>query len=123
MKQRSQPTKQPTNQPRGRIQVAGRRILELFGIPIIHERIVVDLDGEVLVTRGSWNRLRRRVKDRDNSTCQYCGRIVEKGTVDHVLPLAQGGTDELDNLVWACKGCNGSKGNRTPKQWKGGQGG
>lgn len=102
------------------IQVAGRRILELFGRVILRERIIIDLDGEVLVTRGSWHRLRRRVKDRDKATCKYCGRVVEEGTVDHVLPLAQGGTDHLDNLVWACQKCNGEKGNRTPKQWKGG---
>ena len=32
--------------------------------------------------------------------------------IDHVLAVANGGTDELDNLVVACAACNISKGDR-----------
>ncbi len=34
-------------------------------------------------------------------------------TVDHVLPISRGGTNDLDNLVLACQPCNVSKGNST----------
>ena len=37
--------------------------------------------------------------------------------VDHVIPRAQGGTDELDNLVTACPPCNLAKYDRTPVEW------
>ena len=34
-------------------------------------------------------------------------------TVDHVIPISKGGTDEDFNLVAACQKCNYSKNNRT----------
>jgi len=34
-------------------------------------------------------------------------------TVDHVIPLAQGGSDTLDNLALACFHCNRRKADRT----------
>lgn len=30
-------------------------------------------------------------------------------TVDHIIPIAKGGTDEPENLLTACKRCNYSK--------------
>jgi hypothetical protein len=57
------------------------------------------------------------VKARDNETCQYCGRCDPDGEVDHVLPLSRGGFDALENLVCACRECNGQKGNKTPREW------
>lgn len=41
--------------------------------------------------------------------CSYCGKLPAMG-VDHVLPLARGGTNALANLVAACLPCNQSKG-------------
>ena len=37
-------------------------------------------------------------------------------TYDHVIPRAQGGRTEWENIVTACYGCNARKGNRTPDQ-------
>lgn len=53
------------------------------------------------------------VFERDEFTCQYCGRNV-KGhkvvlVVDHVNPKKRGGEDALDNLVTACVQCNSGK--------------
>ena len=57
---------------------------------------------------------RRGVLVRDKHTCAYCrGRAT---TIDHVLPKAQGGRDEWENLVAACASCNGFKADRTPQQ-------
>lgn len=50
--------------------------------------------------------------------CVYCGRSAD--TLDHVVPLAQGGRHSIRNLVPACGSCNSKKGNRTPEQWKSG---
>ncbi len=44
--------------------------------------------------------------------CVYCGDPSEH--MDHVIPLARGGTHEIDNLVPACKACNLSKGSKLP---------
>jgi len=65
---------------------------------------------------------RRAIYKRDDYTCQYCGRQAPKDiapdelSIDHVLPRAQGGTTEWDNVVLACLACNRKKDNRTPEQ-------
>jgi hypothetical protein len=33
-------------------------------------------------------------------------------TVDHIIPVSMGGTDEIENLVPCCRVCNSKKGNR-----------
>lgn len=55
--------------------------------------------------------LRFQVLRRDNHTCRYCGATAPdaKITVDHVVPVALGGTDTADNLVAACSDCNAGK--------------
>ena len=40
--------------------------------------------------------------------CAYCGE-AKKLTRDHKLPLSRGGTDDITNLVPACKSCNSKK--------------
>ena len=37
-------------------------------------------------------------------------------TVDHVVPLCQGGSTTWQNLVGCCLTCNQAKGGRTPEQ-------
>ena len=80
--------------------------------------------------------VRRLVYERDGFTCQICGvetldprlagrervmggrtvRVLTQSEVDrirevdHVVPLARGGTDELENLQVACHRCNRLKG-------------
>lgn len=48
---------------------------------------------------------------RDSFTCQYCGATPPTVTleVDHIHPIAQGGIDDIDNLVTACFNCNRGK--------------
>src|SRR5690606_24701270 len=50
-----------------------------------------------------WRRLVEAVKRRDKYTCQACGRVTEDGECDHIVPLSQGGTDDLSNLQWLCR--------------------
>lgn len=40
--------------------------------------------------------------------CRYCGE--PGGTVDHIIPRAQGGTDSVRSLTAACASCNTRKG-------------
>jgi len=55
---------------------------------------------------------------RDHHTCQYCGGKFNKThlTLDHVIPVVQGGQKSWQNIVTACKQCNQRKGGRTPAQ-------
>jgi hypothetical protein len=55
---------------------------------------------------------RWQVFARDSFTCRYCGKrppdiILE---ADHKTSVAQGGKDELENLITACLECNRGKG-------------
>ena len=43
-------------------------------------------------------------------TCFYCAKAITEMTVDHVEPVARGGSDALQNLVISCKPCNSKKG-------------
>lgn len=44
--------------------------------------------------------------------CVYCG-ATDRLTVDHMIPLARGGTNWPANLVPACETCNGRKHTKT----------
>jgi 5-methylcytosine-specific restriction endonuclease McrA len=48
--------------------------------------------------------------------CHYCGG--EACELDHVVPVSRGGLHDVDNVVPACRGCNASKGARTPEEWQ-----
>jgi 5-methylcytosine-specific restriction endonuclease McrA len=56
---------------------------------------------------------------RDNSTCYLCGRRVAKKSlqIDHVYPLARGGSHTYDNLRVACAACNGRKNTLTLEEF------
>jgi|SRR5580704_6389200 hypothetical protein len=59
--------------------------------------------------------LRDAVLLRDDFACVYCGTTggVGRGvvlTIDHVVPLYFGGSDDPSNLVTACDLCNWMKG-------------
>lgn len=55
---------------------------------------------------------------RDRHQCQYCGVHFPKSqlTLDHVIPVVQGGRKSWENIVTSCKPCNQRKGGRTPPQ-------
>ncbi len=61
---------------------------------------------------------RRNVLLRDSYRCQYCGEQFTPAllTLDHVIPLSQGGKTQWDNVVTACKACNIKKANRRPSE-------
>lgn len=61
---------------------------------------------------------RRGVFYRDNYTCGYCERKFKTSdlTLDHIVPVCQGGDKNWENIISACHKCNTKKGGRTPSQ-------
>lgn len=61
-------------------------------------------------------RTRFEIMRRDDYTCRYCRSKENALTIDHVVPVALGGTDHPDNLVAACAACNSGKGSTGPAE-------
>lgn len=62
-----------------------------------------------------WTRLRQQAMTRDRRLCQPClhaGRVTPATEVDHIVPKAKGGTDEMGNLQAICGPCHVEKGLR-----------
>lgn len=53
---------------------------------------------------------------RDRSACVYCAAAISEETfvLDHLLPVARGGTNRKHNLVAACELCNRRRGELEP---------
>jgi hypothetical protein len=66
------------------------------------------------ITKG----LRFSVFARDGFTCRYCGRQADTVplVVDHMVPVAAGGTNDIENLITACETCNQGKAAKTLDQ-------
>ena len=60
---------------------------------------------------SDWDSRRKRVRERDNHTCQNCGRKGgSSGSVNlevhHIVPVRNGGSHRTGNLRTLCKGCH-----------------
>lgn len=64
-------------------------------------------------TLDQWINLKREYGDR----CAYCGKIGEM-TRDHIVPLSKGGSNDIKNLIPACRSCNSSKKDKTLEVWR-----
>lgn len=94
--------------------------------------VVMDNDVEVNFTpenkRKENDKCRRKifsVTDRKNiyrktsGHCYLCGEFVDFDLfeIEHMVPLAKGGTNELDNLFCSCHCCNTMKNSIYPKDF------
>lgn len=54
--------------------------------------------------------VRRYLLDMSGSQCANCGNTCCSPHIDHKLPVALGGSDDIDNLQVLCASCNLHKG-------------
>ena len=61
--------------------------------------------------------VRGQIRERAQNRCGYCQSpqqyVLGLLELDHIIPIAKGGTDAEDNLWLACRLCNGFKGTQT----------
>lgn len=59
---------------------------------------------------------RSRVWNKKAHECHWCGIALtfETMTLDHVIPISKGGSNQLGNLVPSCFACNNAKGDLDP---------
>ena len=55
----------------------------------------------------------RALWEKQHQRCAYCKIKLTPRTLDHIIPLSKGGTNNPDNLAWVCKPCNSRKGTRS----------
>lgn len=55
-----------------------------------------------------WRKLRRVCLDRDHYTCQRCDKRMKAADLQahHLIPRAEGGPDDLPNLLTLCNPCH-----------------
>lgn len=87
-----------------RFCTAKRRALKYGNTPIAE-----------LLTEAQW----RDILDEYRHRCAYCGKKVDKLTIDHVVALSKGGEHSASNVVPACLHCNCAKGAKTTEEWVG----
>lgn len=66
---------------------------------------------------GVYKTAKNEIRRLYQQPCLYCGSR-ENITLDHVIPLARGGTHSIGNLVPACRPCNVSKHTKTIMEWR-----
>ena len=57
----------------------------------------------------------REILKAAKQVCKQCG-TMEKLTVDHIVPLAAGGTNEASNLQFLCVDCQNKRHGHIPKR-------
>jgi len=57
-----------------------------------------------------------KIKLQSGPICNYCGS-KENLSLDHIFPQKYGGQDNAENLIFACKSCNSSKGKKDLMEW------
>ena len=61
--------------------------------------------------RGISRELREKIYARDGRNCIECGKTNWKLTIDHLIPIDKGGTNDEWNLATMCEKCNSEKSN------------
>lgn len=69
---------------------------------------------ELKHSKESYKRFRVKILQRQDFRCAYCSCDLKgrRMNIEHITPIARGGTNDKNNLVGSCGNCNKDKGNR-----------
>ena len=59
----------------------------------------------------------RFIREMYDSRCYYCGKGGARLQMEHRIPLARGGNNDISNIVPACESCNRRKGIMTDDEF------
>lgn len=78
----------------------------------------------------AWTSDKMRARDGGDSRCVFCGQHsgdphpyfkdmrLTRFEIEHVIPVSRGGSNDLENLVWACRPCNRLKRTMTGDEFR-----
>ena len=83
-------------------------------IPLVNSLLgsAKEPEGKIDISRKGFSaEIRNDVYERTQGKCALCGKFVrfDQFTIDHIIPLAKGGTNDRNNLQCTCKRCNAMK--------------
>ena len=83
-------------------------------IPLVNSLLgsAEEPEGKNGISRKGFSaEIRNDVYERTQGKCALCGKFVrfDQFTIDHIIPLAKGGTNDRNNLQCTCKRCNAMK--------------
>ena len=61
--------------------------------------------------------VKRSVLEASDYRCIACG-ASKNLCIDHIMPVAKGGSDDIENLQTLCRSCNNQKGTKTMQEWE-----
>jgi len=74
------------------------------------ERITELIKKEPTIRPDNWNQIRDIILQRDDFKCVKCNK--QGLEIDHIIPVALGGTNEISNLQTLCSRCHREKTNK-----------
>ena len=85
-----------------------------FSAYLAREKAKKDAQKEKPKRKGISKKIRFEVFKRDSFACQYCGKSAPDVVlnVDHIKPVAKGGSNGITNLITSCFDCNAGKSDR-----------
>lgn len=75
--------------------------------------------GAATGCRKAYRAFVRWARNEPSIPCRWCGEDTRPRVrhIDHVIPLARGGADSVENLCVACPDCNMRKGSKLPEEF------
>lgn len=98
-------------------QIAPNKLRSYNVVELYTKKLLSIKDTSTKISRKSFSKTTRQtIYHNSNCTCQICGKPItfEEFTIDHIIPLAKGGTNEMSNLQSSCFRCNRIKSDVLP---------
>ena len=74
-------------------------------VRVLADKIILKTEQRIRFTKEQ----RNEIKQQQNNKCNICKTELEKFHIDHILPLASGGSNDAENLQGICISCHNDK--------------
>lgn len=76
--------------------------------------------GHLYRRRGGARKRSKLFGNNEFLPCIFCGKKLtfRTSTLEHIVPISKGGTNDKANLAVSCHRCNSNRGNRSVAEWQ-----